>query len=140
MDIIYQESFENILWDKIPKLLAKVGMSFVEPEKHRKSFEASYACIFVFDKDSLIGFGRIISDGVRQSAIYDVAVEPAYQGRKIGKEIVLRLMSKTPGCNFILYAAPEKEGFYKKLKFKKMKTGMAFFANPQRMQDGGFVE
>lgn len=42
--------------------------------------------------------------------------------------------------NFILYASPGKEGFYKKLNFKRMKTGMAYFTNPRRMVDGGFVE
>ena len=115
-------------------------MSIVDTEKHRISFEASHSVIFVLDDTLLIGFGRMISDGVRQSALYDIAVDPAYQGHKIGQEIVTRLMANTPDCNFILYASPGKEGFYKKLNFKRMKTGMACFTNPQRMIDGGFVE
>ncbi|MFV0468947.1 MAG: hypothetical protein ACK5MK_08495 [Dysgonomonas sp.] len=49
-------------------------------------------------------------------------------------------MAKTPQCNFILYASPGKETFYKKLNFKKMKTGMALFFNPIRMTDNVFVE
>lgn len=140
MNLRYQDNCRHIPWDKVPLILERVGMSFVEPEKHKQSFEASYASVFVFDNSNLIGFGRLLSDGIRQSAIYDIAVDPAYQGYKIGTEIVLRLMSKTPSCNFILYASPGKEGFYTKLNFKKMKTGMAYFANPERMQDEGFVE
>ncbi|MFT3994358.1 MAG: GNAT family N-acetyltransferase [Dysgonomonas sp.] len=140
MNLKYQTDCKDICWDKIPYLLEKVGMSFTDVDKHKISFEASYSVVFVYDNDNLIGFGRMLSDGVRQSALYDIAVEPSYQGKKIGKEIVERLISTTPECNFILYASPGKEDFYKKLNFKKMKTGMALFSNPQRMVDGGFVE
>ena len=140
MDLRYQHNCDNIEWKKVPYLLEMVGMSFTEADKHKISFEASYAVVFVFDGDELIAFGRMLSDGVRQSAIYDVAVNPAYQGQKIGQEIVNKLIVATPDCNFILYASPGKEGFYKKLNFKRMKTGMALFSNPQRMIDRGFIE
>ncbi|MDU1892327.1 MAG: GNAT family N-acetyltransferase [Dysgonomonas sp.] len=140
MNIRYQDSCQNIPWEKVPLLLEMVGMSFTSADIHQISFEASFAVIFVFDNGELIGTGRIISDGVRQSALYDIAVNPAYQGKGIGLEIVKRLMASTPACNFILYASPGKEGFYKKLNFKKMKTGMVFFANPDRMTDSEFVE
>lgn len=136
----YQENCDNISWERVACILKEVGMSFTTPDIHRISFEASYAVIFVFDGDKLIGLGRILSDGVRQSAIYDIAIVPAYQGRGIGQEIVKRLLDKTPACNCILYASPGKEGFYKRLGFKKMKTGMALFSNPQRMVDEGFIE
>lgn len=140
MNLKYQDNCQNIPWERVPTLLETVGMSHTTPERHRQSFEVSYSVIFVFDNKELIGIGRMISDGVRQSALYDIAVDPAYQGLKIGQEIVKRLMSTTPDCNFILYASPGKEGFYKKLNFKKMRTGMALFSNPDRMTDGVFVE
>ncbi|MBK5722842.1 GNAT family N-acetyltransferase [Dysgonomonas sp. Marseille-P4677] len=140
MNLRYQTNLLDIPWERIPQLLKAVGMSFTDVEKHKISFETSYSTIFVFDDDKLIGIGRLLSDGVRQSAIYDIAVDPNYQGRKIGQEIVKRLMSTTPDCNFILYASPGKEGFYKKMNFKKMKTGMALFTNPERMVDNGFIE
>lgn len=140
MDLIYKTSCDNIPWGKVPALLHKVNMASTDVEIHRKSFEASFAVVFVFDEDRLIGFGRMISDGVRQSALYDIAIELDYQGRKIGQEIVSRLMETSPGCNFILYASPGKEGFYERLNFRRMKTGMALFANPERMKDGVFVE
>lgn len=140
MNLVYKSNCDNIPWEKVPLLLEKVGMASTDVGTHKISFEVSYSVIFVFDGDELIGFGRLISDGVRQSALYDVAIEPAYQGLKIGQEIITRLMATTPNCNFILYAAPGKEGFYEKLKFKRMKTGMALFANPERMIDGIFVE
>lgn len=140
MNFQFKTDCDNISWEEVPRLLEKVGMAHVEADKHRISFEASYAVIFVFDQDKLIGLGRMISDGIRQSALYDIAVDPEYQGQKIGREIVQRLMATTPDCNFILYASPGKEDFYKKLNFRKMKTGMILFSNPDRMRNNDFVE
>jgi hypothetical protein len=72
MNLIYQDNCENIPWEKVPSLLRRVGMGFADADTHRISFEASYSVIFVFDDVELIGFGRAISDGVRQSAIYEL--------------------------------------------------------------------
>lgn len=140
MELTYQENCTNIDWDKVPELLNKVGMSSVSPEKHRISFENSYAVVFVFEEKKMIGFGRSISDGIRQSALYDIAIDPTYQGCGIGRKVVDILMNATPGCNFILYASPGKEDFYRKLGFGKMKTGMMLFADEKRMKEGVFVE
>jgi len=140
MDLIFQDNCDNIPWREVPMLLTKVNMASREPSIHKVSFEANREVIFVFIEQKLIGFGRAISDGVRQAALYDIAVDPDYQGLSIGKEIVIRLMQKLPSCNFILYASPGKEGFYRKLNFKKMKTGMVLFSNPERMNDYDFVE
>ncbi|SHG10914.1 GNAT family N-acetyltransferase [Dysgonomonas macrotermitis] len=140
LNLIYKESIDDIDWKEVPRLLELVGMGFTDAEKHRISFENSFAAVFVFDTEKMIGLGRLISDGIRQSALYDIAVDPEYQGYGVGRRIVELLINKTPGCNFILYASPGKEDFYRKLNFRKMKTGMALFADPHRMSDGGFIE
>jgi ribosomal protein S18 acetylase RimI-like enzyme len=88
----------------------------------------------------LIGFGRVISDGVYQAAIYDVAVLPEYQGKHVGSTIIKSIIKKIPYCNFILYASPGKEKFYEKMNFKKMKTGMALFNDVEKMQSKGFTK
>lgn len=139
MNLHFQENCNNIDWNKIPALLKEVGMSYIDAIGHKKSFEASYAVIFAFDNQDLVGCGRMLSDGIRQSALYDIAISPDYQGMGIGKDLVNRLMQKTPDCNFMLYASPGKESFYKKLNFKRMKTGMILFSNKERMSDCNFV-
>ena len=139
MDLRYQDNCRNIRWDEVRALLDKTGMAATNVEVHRVSFEASAEVLFVFDGDKLVGLGRAISDGVRQAALYDIAVDPVYQGVKIGREIMMRIMQKLAGCNFILYASPGKEDFYRKLGFKKMKTGMVLFSNPERMNDSDFT-
>jgi hypothetical protein len=39
-----------------------------------------------------------------------------------------------------LYASPGKEGFYKTLGMRKMKTGMALFINAKDKKQRGFTE
>jgi len=139
MNLRFQESNENIDFSIVRDILKKVGMGYTEVEKHKKSFESSYAVCFVFDNEKLIGFGRSISDGVRQAAIYDVAINPDYQGKSIGKQIMTRLLGATPECTVILYAALGKEDFYKKLGFKVTRTGMILFSDPSKMNDNNWV-
>ena len=140
MNLTYQLNCENIEWERVPEILKRVGMSYHDAEIHRKTFSVSESVVFVFDSEQLIGFGRAISDGLIQSAIYDVAVLPSYQGHGIGRQIIDRIVASLPGCNFILYAAPGKEFFYEKLRFRRMKTAMALFVKQDIMTSRGFTE
>ena len=140
MDLRLQFDNENIDWNEVVALLQQVGMSSYAPEKHKLAFNNSATVLFVFDENMLIGFGRAISDGVYQAAIYDVVVSPNYQGKGIGKLIVQHIIEKKPHCNIILYASVGKEGFYEKENFRRMKTGMALFTDSEKMKNKGFTE
>jgi ribosomal protein S18 acetylase RimI-like enzyme len=124
----------RIDWHIVADSLRKVGMAYHEPEVHKRAFEASHTTIFIYEESQLIGFGRAISDGEYQGAIYDVAVMPEAQGKGIGKVIIQEILNRLPNCNIILYATPGMQGFYKKLGFGSMKTGMALFTSPQAME------
>lgn len=121
-------------WQAITDSLKKAGMAFHEPGVHKRAFEASHTTVFIYEDSQLIGFGRAISDGEYQGAIYDVAVLPEFQGMGVGKVIIQTILERLPNCNVILYATPGMEGFYKKLGFASMKTGMAVFTTQQAME------
>lgn len=140
MEIRIQYDCKDIDWQIVSDTLKSVGMAFFEPEKHKRAFEASHTTVFVFDAEKLVGFGRAISDGVCQAAVYCLAVNKAYQGKGIGRIILEKIMARLPECNVILYANPGKEGFYEKLGFRRLKTGMALFKNRERMIERGFTE
>jgi ribosomal protein S18 acetylase RimI-like enzyme len=140
MKLIIQQNCLNIDWELVPKILELVGMGFHDPLTHQKAFENSSSVIFIYDDSKLIGFGRAISDGIYQAAIYDVAVLPEYQGKGIGRLIVDKIVESLKGCNFILYASPGKERFYEKLNFRKLKTGMGLFINAERLRNKGIIE
>ena len=140
MDLKIQYNCSNVDWNRVSKILEEVNMAYFDPEIHKKAFQNSHTVVFVYHSDKLIGFGRVISDGVYQAAIYDVAVLPEYQGKHVGSTIIKSIIKKIPYCNFILYASPGKEKFYEKMNFKKMKTGMALFNDVEKMQSKGFIK
>ena len=140
MNLTIRQDCSNIDWNLVPVILELGGMGFHEGSVHKRAFESSATVVFAFDDDKLIGFGRAISDGEYQAAIYDVAVLPNYQGLGVGRLIIETIVKSLPQCNFILYASPGKEKFYEKLNFRKMKTGMGLFINAERMQSKGIIE
>jgi len=127
-------------WREVADTLERVGMAHFAPESHQRAFAASHTTVFIHEGERLAGFGRAISDGVYQAALYDIAVVPEMQGRGVGRIIVEGLLARLPGCNVILYASPGKEGFYRKLGFRLMKTGMAAFVKAEAMAAKGFTE
>ena len=72
------------------------------------------------DKDELIGFGRIVSDGILYAIICDMIVSPAYQNQGIGSDILKRLVERCKVGRIRvlwLFSAFNKSGFYKKHGF-----------------------
>jgi ribosomal protein S18 acetylase RimI-like enzyme len=140
MEVDVKQDCAGVDWKAVSDTLKSVGMVYDEPDVHRRAFEASHATVFVYHADLLIGFGRAISDGVYQAAIYDCAVLPAFQGKGVGTIIMQNILPRISHCNVILYASPGKEGFYQKHGFRKMKTGMAHFKKDAAMREAGFME
>jgi len=138
MDVTY--ACVGVDWASVAETLKLVGMAHYEPDVHRKAFEASHTTVFAYQGGRLIGFGRAISDGVYQAAIYDVAVLPDFQGQGVGKALVKHILDRLSSCTVILYASPGREAFYRTLGFRKMTTGMAVFNNAERMKERGFTE
>lgn len=122
-----QKTTENINWTRVADLLAYFGLSEFDAKTQQKVFEQSYAVVFIFDREQIIGFGRAISDGICQAAIYNIALDEKYHGKGLGKEIINQLISQVEQCNIILYTHPNTVNFYEKLGFLKMQTGMAIY-------------
>lgn len=139
MELKVVHDCKNVDWEKVSSILQSVGMAFFEPEKHKRAFEASHTSVFIYDEEELVGFGRAISDGEYQAAIYDCAVVTECQGHGVGSIIMREILKRIPECNVILYAAPGKEGFYQKYDFRRMKTGMARFVSADIMKEKGFI-
>jgi len=134
MEVSITKDCAGVDWQAVADILKIVGMAYHAPEVHRRAFVASHTTVFIYAESQLIGFGRAISDGQYQGAIYDVAVRSEAQRKGIGNIILQTIMAALPNCNLILYAAPGMEGFYRQLGFGAMKTGMARFTTPQAME------
>lgn len=132
----------GIDWDEAVEVFLKapLGKRRRDPEKLQKAFESSYAVVYVFDSDKIIGLGRALCDGQYQAAIYDVVLLPEYQGQGIGAQIMKRILGQLPVDNIILYAVPGCEGFYQYLGFKKMRTAMAQLNQVMSSPESGYLE
>lgn len=127
MDCQFKTTTESVDWAGVAAILSHFGLSQLDPETQKKVFERSYAVVFVYDGETLIGCGRALSDGVCQAAIYNIALDERYHGRGLGKEIIRRLIEQVSTCNIILYTHPKTVSLYEHLGFRRMKTGMAMY-------------
>ena len=49
-----------------------------------QALQHSYYLVAALDGETLVGVGRVVSDGVLYAMIYDMIVAPSHQGRGIG--------------------------------------------------------
>ena len=140
MEYRIQETCRGVDWEAAYGILDSVRMASHPLEQVRRAFENSYRVVFVFAGDDLLGFGRAISDGVYEAAIYDIAVRPEHQGKKIGTLIVTKLMEGLTGMDTILFAMPGRESFYRALGFARLLTGMARFVRAGALREKGFTD
>lgn len=131
----------EVNWDELSKLYKIAPLGDKKPEDLQLAFSNSRYKCFVFENDALVGVGRALADGVDCSYICDVAVHPRCQGLGLGKAIISKLKELSADHRkIILYANPGKEGFYKKLGFKRMITAMAVFKNEEQALVSGLIE
>ena len=134
------ETCEGIEWKRVAEVIREAGLGDRMALELKRVFEASQKVAFAYDDELLVGTGRALSDGVWQAAIYDITVHPDYQGRGLGRAVMESLVEQLGDCNVILFARPEKVGFYKRLGFSRMTTAMARFQNPESWRERGYIE
>lgn len=141
MTIIIQQHCENINWQEVADLLACYGLSSLDGKTQEQIFKRSYAVVFLLDENKVVGVGRVLSDGICQAAIYNIALAKYLHGQQYGRLIVDKLVEKVKHCNIILYTHPQTVEFYKNLGFDLMKTGMARYQvdHLSEMRDMGFI-
>jgi ribosomal protein S18 acetylase RimI-like enzyme len=128
-------------WQQLADLYRIAPLGQRAPADLEVCFSNSRYVCFVYDGGRLIGAGRALADGLDCSYIADIAVHPDYQGTGIGKRIVARLIELSAGHRkIILYAAPGKEDFYRKLGFRRMTTAMALFDDQDAAVSRGVLE
>ena len=84
------------------------------------SLRGSWACVAAYDGDRLVGFARAISDGKLHAFITEMIVAPEYQGRRLGEELIKRLVERCHAAGITdiqLFCAKGKSGFYLKNGF-----------------------
>ena len=107
-------------------LYEEVGWRAYSYECSKKALDNTLYSISIYDEDKIIGFGRIIGDGICFIYIHDLMVVPNFQSQGIGSMIMTKLLEKikeikaeNPSVRTYLGASTGKEGFYEKFGFIK---------------------
>lgn len=143
MNITYKINKDDVNWQEVSEVLKRSGLSDHPAWKQEIIFKNSYAVVFVYDEEKIVGVARALSDGVCQAAIYNVALEDEYQGHGIGRSLIEKLLEQIKGQNVILYTHPRTVNLYEKFGFRRSKTAMCMFQGAEEklewMSEQGFL-
>ncbi|MGZ4290085.1 MAG: GNAT family N-acetyltransferase [Gaiellaceae bacterium] len=94
-------------------------------ERHLELLRGSHAVELALDGDAVVGFVTAISDGVMSAFIPLLEVLPEYRHRRIGTELVHRLLAQLDELYMIdLCCDADLEPFYGALGFQTLDRGM----------------
>ena len=88
-------------------------------ENFNRPFINSTLVISAWENERLVGVVRVISDKFIRSHIYDLVVDPEYQSRGIGSELVKRCIEYYPKSQWVVGCLKERAGFYENIGFQK---------------------
>ena len=95
----------------------------------REMLANSDLALSAWDGERLVGFGRVLTDYVYRASIWDVIVDPAYQGQDIGSKIMHQILHHPSLKRVELFwlCTRDKQAFYERLGFSaKEQTGMVW--------------
>ena len=120
--ILIKENVNSI--EEFNYLYDAVGWGSYDEKVSEKALANTMYSVSVYDDDKIIGYGRIIGDGICFLYIHDVMVIPKYQNKKIGSQIMNKLLEKinqikieNPYVRVYLGASKGKEKFYERFGF-----------------------
>ena len=93
--------------------------------------------VTVWDSDRLIGFARATSDGIYRAAIWDVIVDPGYQGMGLGRKLVQTVLAHplVSKVERIYLTTTHKQSFYERIGFEHNETTTMVLHNSQSSDD-----
>ena len=120
--ILIKENVNSI--EEFNYLYDAVGWGSYDEKVSEKALANTMYSVSVYDDDKIIGYGRIIGDGICFLYIHDVMVIPKYQNKKVGSQIMNKLLEKVnqikienPYVRVYLGASKGKEKFYERFGF-----------------------
>lgn len=109
-------------------------------EDWQKILANSSSIMTAWDKDTLIGMARGLSDEVRWATIVDVLVHPDYRGQSIGRQIIEKLLNEEKmQVRTVYLATPDKEDFYSRLGFNSANKYCSYMVKVDNNKEGYFL-
>lgn len=127
MTITYQS--EALYAEDFVDILQRSGLAerrpVADPERIRQMVEGADLTITARDGLQLVGVTRSLTDFAYCCYLSDLAVDRAYQGRGIGRELIRRTHEMAGGerVSLILLAAPDAVEFYPRAGMEPITNG-----------------
>lgn len=125
---------------QVQQLLAKTA--FWARERNIDDLKIAIAnsnpVVTVWDQELLIGFARATSDGVYRAGIWDVVIDPDYQGVGLGRKLVQTVLSHplVSKVERVYLTTTHQQSFYERIGFKQnQSTTMVLFNNQEASED-----
>ncbi|XP_062111259.1 GCN5-related N-acetyltransferase 1, chloroplastic [Humulus lupulus] len=119
---ILRRTPDDLNLDHLNKVFVAVGFPKRDTDKIRIALDNTDALLWIeYEKTQRpVAFARATGDGVFNSIIWDVVVDPSFQGIGLGKAVVERLVEELLEkgiTNIALYSESRVLGFYKPMGF-----------------------
>jgi len=121
--ILFSTDRELDLYE-LEELCDRVGWARRPLRKVKKAINHSFLVVSMWEvknkKRRLIGFARATSDHAFNATIWDVVVDPTFQGRGLGKAMMKYTITQLRSediSNITLFADPQVIDFYQRLGF-----------------------
>ncbi|MEM7649011.1 MAG: GNAT family N-acetyltransferase [Cyanobacteria bacterium P01_A01_bin.70] len=84
----------------------------------------SHPVVIAWDGEQLIGFARATSDGVYRATIWDVVIDPHYQGAGLGRKLVQTVLSHPLMSRIerVYLMTTHQQAFYERIGFQENQT------------------
>jgi len=91
-----------------------------DPNKVWAMFERASLVLTAWDRGTLVGIARVLTDGVLYSHLLDLAVEPDVQRLGVGKALINEVMKQCKGTELLLRDSDISAGYYEHLGFQRV--------------------
>lgn len=118
----FRRTFDDLNLDHLNSVFVAVGFPRRDTDKIRVALENTDALLWIENEKTKrpVAFARATGDGVFNAIIWDVVVDPSFQGIGLGKAVMERLVTvllEKGITNIALYSEPRVLGFYRPLGF-----------------------
>jgi GNAT superfamily N-acetyltransferase len=108
--------------DEYIALAARVGPADYDRKRAAAALERTVN-IGAWDGDRLVGLARVLSDGYFYAALADVVVDPDFQRKGVGRELMNHAFAKTPRGALLVGAPLTSSAFFDRIGCERGPTG-----------------
>ncbi|WP_105637640.1 GNAT family N-acetyltransferase [Cronobacter dublinensis] len=142
MLIMTRDNIGNPDWQALATLIERAGLGARAPHEVERSYTNSTFCWYGFYEGKLIATAHAISDLTWSSYVADIVVDPDYQGRGYGNQLMDDILKTLlPYGKVFIYAVLDKVSFYKKYQFRELTSGMVCASDEKlfKMYQQGYI-